>query len=111
MFYINSWEEGPLQVEPLEKTVVLTDTQLQVSQLQCCARSQDPLLQSQRCAGWYLMCELGKHAWLLSDPGNLQRLLLMRMSSEYICLLQWLPDADGWRPQATPPACQPRAAC
>ena len=31
VFYINSWEEGPLQVEPLEKTVVLTDTQLQVS--------------------------------------------------------------------------------
>ena len=30
VFYINSWEEGPLQVEPLEKTVVLTDTQLQV---------------------------------------------------------------------------------
>ena len=30
VFYINSWEEGPLQVEPLEKTVVLTESQLQV---------------------------------------------------------------------------------
>ena len=30
-FSVNSWEEGPLHVEPVEKTVVLTDTQLQVS--------------------------------------------------------------------------------
>ena len=30
VIYINSWEEGPLQVEPLEKTVALTNTQLQV---------------------------------------------------------------------------------
>ena len=29
-FSVNSWEEGPLHVEPVEKTVVLPDTQLQV---------------------------------------------------------------------------------
>lgn len=28
-FSVNSWEEGPLHVEPVEKTVVLSDTQLQ----------------------------------------------------------------------------------
>ena len=29
-FSVNSWEEGPLHVEPVEKHVVLSDTQLQV---------------------------------------------------------------------------------
>ena len=30
LFSLNPWEESPLQVEPVEKTVILPDTQLQV---------------------------------------------------------------------------------
>ena len=39
-FSVNSWEEGPLHVEPVEKTVVLTDTQLQVCHGCCCLMLQ-----------------------------------------------------------------------